>query len=81
MCLSVPGRVVSIEGDRARVDVNGVMYDAGLALTAGISVGDWVLLHAGYILDKVSEDDAELTLEAIREYTNLMDPDGKPDDA
>ena len=74
MCLAIPGQVVELKKDRAKVALNGVLYDAGLALMDSLAVGDWVLLHAGYILEKLDRDEAEKELEAIREYTNLVDP-------
>jgi hydrogenase expression/formation protein HypC len=66
MCLAIPGEVLSLEGDVAQVSVNGVICEAGLALSEGIAVGDFVIVHAGFILAKLSREDAEDELSAIR---------------
>lgn len=58
MCVALPGKVIEINGDEAVVDFNGniVKVRAGLV---EITVGDYVLVHAGCILQKVSSQDAE----------------------
>ena len=66
MCLAIPGKVLSVDGDTARVSINGVICDAGLALTEQIDVGDFVIVHAGFILQKLSSAEAEEELAAIR---------------
>lgn len=71
MCLAVPSRIVELKGDRAKVILGGVVYDAGVALVEDLAVGDWVLMHAGFILEKLNIEEAEKDLEAIRNYTNL----------
>jgi len=71
MCLGVPGKVVELTGETAKVSIGGVMYDAALAIAEDIEIGDYVLMHAGFVLEKISAAEADETLEAIREYTNL----------
>ena len=66
MCLAIPGEVLSLDGDIARVSVNGVICEAGLALAEKIAVGDFVIVHAGFILQKLSPQEAEEGLTAIR---------------
>ena len=72
MCLAVPGQIIEIGKERARVSINGVVYDAGIALMENLSVNDWVLMHAGFIIEKIDTEEAEKDLEAIRKYTNLI---------
>ena len=67
MCLSVPGQVLEINGDRAKVSIGGNIYNAGLDLVEGISIGDYVLLHAGFVIQKIDEKEAEITLELFKE--------------
>jgi hydrogenase expression/formation protein HypC len=63
MCLALPARVVSLEADEmATVALEGVKKKISLALVDGVSVGDYVLVHVGYALHKVSEDEAARTL-------------------
>ena len=66
MCLAIPGKVLELSGGRARVSINGVECEAGLAIAEQIDVGDYVIVHAGYVLQKLSEEDAREELEAIR---------------
>ena len=63
MCLALPARVVSIHaaGDLATVAVGEVRKEISLALVEDIQVDDYVLIHVGYALNKVSADEAERT--------------------
>lgn len=67
MCLSVPARVIKIEGQMADVSVGGAVFRAGLHMVEGIVVGDYILLHAGFAIQKISEKEAAETLNLLRE--------------
>ncbi len=68
MCLAMPARVVELcDGDLAVVDLDGVRKEISLALVEDIAVGDYVILHAGYALQKLDTEEAEKTLELFRE--------------
>ena len=67
MCLAIPAEVIAIEGDNAQVSVGGVKKEVSLALVSDVSVGDYVLLHVGYALNKISAEEAEKTLELFAE--------------
>lgn len=67
MCLSVPARIISIEGNMAEVSVGGTIFRAGLQLIENAMPGDYVLLHAGFAIQKISEEDAAETLRLLRE--------------
>lgn len=67
MCLGVPGRVVEIsdpEHQLAVVDVEGVRRKVNIGLLAdeGVAAGDWVLIHVGFALSRIDEDEARSTL-------------------
>ena len=63
MCLALPARVISIDdGEMAVVALEGIKKRISLALVEDVSVGDYVLVHVGYALHKVSEEEAERTL-------------------
>jgi hydrogenase expression/formation protein HypC len=70
MCLATPGRIVEFngEGQTARVDVNGVGRNISIALLDGetLSVGDWVLIHVGFAMAKIDEEEARDALDALR---------------
>jgi hydrogenase expression/formation protein HypC len=66
MCLSVPGKVISIENDSALVDVGGTTLNVGIQLLEQVDVGDFVLIHSGFALQLISEEDAKAQLELVR---------------
>ncbi len=67
MCLSVPAEVLEIDGNRAKVSVGGATYFAGLHLVDDVQIGDYILLHSGYAIQKIDPEEAEKTLELLRE--------------
>ena len=75
MCLAIPAQVVAIADDPrfAKVDVGGVRrsIDVGL-LDDGATVGDWVLIHVGFALSKISEEQAHEQLELLRSLDEHM---------
>ena len=74
MCLSIPSKVVKInkETNVATVDTMGVQRDASLDLMSedDVKVGDYVLLHIGFIMNKIDEKDA---LESLKIYKEIID--------
>ncbi len=67
MCLSLPARVLSIDGDVARVSVGGAVFSAGMQMVENVKEGDYILLHAGFAIEKLSEEDALETLRLLHE--------------
>ena len=68
MCLAIPVKVVELrEGDQAMVDVGGVRKEISLALVDGIAVGDYVILHVGFAIQKLDAEEAEKTLALFAE--------------
>ncbi|CAG4883569.1 Hydrogenase assembly protein HupF [Georgfuchsia toluolica] len=68
MCLAMPARVVELrEGEAAVVDLDGVCKTISLALVDDVAVGDYIILHAGYALQKLDVEEAEQTLALFRE--------------
>ena len=68
MCLAVPGKVTEINDNVARVEFDGgLVRDTGLDVLPDTKVGDYVLVHAGYAISVVDEDEAQETLKLIRE--------------
>lgn len=63
MCLAIPACVAALlEGDKAIVDLGGVKKEISLALVEDISVGDYVIVHVGYALSRLDEEEARHTL-------------------
>ena len=67
MCLAIPALVKSIDGSEAEVEIGGVSRRASLLLTPEARVGDYVLLHAGYAINVVNQEEAEETLRILEE--------------
>ena len=61
MCLAIPARVVERDGDLAKVDFGGVVKEANVSLVDA-KVGDYVIVHAGFAIQRLDEGDAKETL-------------------
>jgi len=73
MCLAVPVQVVSVEGNEAEVEIGGVKRKVSIMLTPEARVGDYVLLHTGYAISVIDEDEAQETLKLFSEMISLGD--------
>ncbi|ABO34579.1 HypC/HybG/HupF family hydrogenase formation chaperone [Methanococcus maripaludis] len=77
MCLAIPSVVIDIfeeDGEKyALAEYKGVKQKAKLALIEGVEIGDYVLIHTGYALEKMSEDEAKLSLDAWEELFDVLD--------
>jgi hydrogenase expression/formation protein HypC len=67
MCLAIPARVIEINEGVGLVELAGVVREASFMLLPDVRVGDYVLLHAGYALQKVDEAEAEETIRLLSE--------------
>lgn len=67
MCLGIPAKIVKIANSVAEVELEGVRRKASLDLLEEAKVGDYVLLHAGFAIQKLSEKDARQTLAMLAE--------------
>lgn len=78
MCLGIPGQVVEISDPElqvAKVDVSGVRrkVHVGLVLPDGLEIGDWVLIHVGFAISRIDEDEARATLELLQEMGGALE--------
>lgn len=76
MCLGIPGRIVALDHSDAelpmgRIDFGGVVGRACLAHVPEAQIGDWVLVHVGFALTRLSEEDAKRTFDLLRELSQL----------
>ncbi len=67
MCLAIPGKILSIEGETARVEVLGTVKRANVSLLEAPRVGEYVLIHAGFAIERVDTAGAKETLALIEE--------------
>jgi hydrogenase expression/formation protein HypC len=67
MCLSIPAEILSISGEDAIVSVGGVEYKTSLQLVEDVQVGDFVLLHTGFALQKISKEEADFLWQVLKD--------------
>ena len=81
MCLSIPSKVVKVSEDGAfcTVDTMGVQRDANLMMMedGDIAVGDYVLLHIGFVMNKIDDDEALASIETYKEILEHMDEEDR----
>jgi hydrogenase expression/formation protein HypC len=71
MCLSIPAKIISIEGETARASVGGTIINVGLHMIDDVKAGDYVLVHTGFALQKISDEEAQETLKLIKEIEDF----------
>jgi hydrogenase expression/formation protein HypC len=72
MCLAVPMKIISIDGEAMVAEIDGVKRDASLMmLNEDVKIGDYVLIHAGFAISRLDEDEALETLSLMRECLEL----------
>ncbi|OFW55527.1 MAG: hydrogenase assembly protein HupF [Actinobacteria bacterium RBG_19FT_COMBO_54_7] len=72
MCLAIPGKVLELgEDDSALVEIGGVKKRVSLMLVDGAGLGDYVLIHAGFAIEKINAYEARRTLELFEEIAKL----------
>ena len=67
MCLAIPSKITRIENNMATIDVDGVQREASLLLLENAGVGDYVIVHAGFAIQKIDEAAALETLKFLKE--------------
>ena len=76
MCLGIPGKVIEIRDEgglrMGRVDFGGVRKEACLAYQPDVELGDYVIIHVGFAISRLDEDEALRTLEMLRTLDELM---------
>jgi hydrogenase expression/formation protein HypC len=73
MCLAVPGKILEIDGNRARVDFgHGAIREVDISLV-DVTVGKYVLVHTGYAIQVMEEDDAKMSLDLWKEIIKSLE--------
>ena len=70
MCLAIPGKIISIDGNSAIVDFDGIEQEIIIALVLNPEVGKYVIIHAGYAIEQMDEKDA---MEAIEQWKEIAE--------
>ena len=76
MCLAIPSKVIRIENEMATIDVDGVRREASLLLLEDVAVGEYVIVHAGFAIQKIDEEAAKETLKLLREAAEAAEKAG-----
>ena len=71
MCLAIPALVKSVEGNEAEAEIGGISRRISILLTPEVKAGDYVLLHTGYAINVVDEEEAMETLKLFEEMASL----------
>lgn len=72
MCLAVPLRILSVDGNKARAEAGGVAREIRVDFIPDVAVDDYVVVHAGFAIEKLSPEEARLDLEAWEEVENAL---------
>ncbi len=78
MCLAVPAQVISLAGQEAEVDFGGVRRRISVVLTPGVRVGDYVLIHTGFAISVMDEEEARETLRLFQELDEFSQTADEP---
>ena len=86
MCLAVPGKITSISGDdplsrTGKVDFGGIAKEVNLAYVPEAVIGDYVIVHVGFAISRVDQEEAEKVFEYLREMEELSELAGPPESA
>jgi len=71
MCLAVPMKLIKIEGSKGVVELSGVKKEVSLSLLTDFKIGDYLIIHAGFAIEKLNEKEAKETLSVWKEIENL----------
>ncbi|HUV40652.1 MAG TPA: HypC/HybG/HupF family hydrogenase formation chaperone [Sedimentisphaerales bacterium] len=77
MCLAIPARIIELEGDVAVVDAMGNRFRARTTLLPQVRMGDLVLVHAGFAISQVDEEEAKKTWELLAQISNFQETPNK----
>ena len=76
MCLGIPVKVIEIKKDgMAMAEIAGVRREIGIQLVPDVKVGDYVILHAGFAIQILDENEAQETLDLLRQISQVWNPD------
>ena len=73
MCYAIPAKIIEIDGETAYVDYGGVKRKVNVSLMESIKTGDYILIHAGFAIEKLSKKSAEETLQLIHDVMQSID--------
>lgn len=84
MCLGIPGKIISVAGDdplyrMGKVDFGGILKEISLAYVPEAQIGDYAIVHAGFAISLVDEEEARQVFEYLKEMGELAELDSRED--
>ncbi len=73
MCLAIPAKIVRIEDNMGTIDMEGIQREVSLLLLEDAKLGDYVIVHAGFAIHKIDEEEAMESIKLLREMASLLD--------
>lgn len=67
MCLAAPGKLLSVDGEIGKIDFGGTIREANISMVDA-NIGDWVVIHAGFAIQTMNEEEAKETLDLWNEF-------------
>ena len=72
MCLAIPGKILNIDDNKiADVDFDGIVRKSSVELVPSVNIGDYVLVHAGYAIEIIDQEEAKKSLDLIQELSTV----------
>lgn len=71
MCVAVPGKVISIDKGLGKVDFLGAIREISVELIEEVSIGDYIIAHAGYAVERIKDEDAVETIKLFEELKEI----------
>jgi len=72
MCLAYPMKIIEIKADKAVAEAEGITREIGTGLIKKLKIGDYVMVHAGFAIEKVDPNQAIRTLDVLKEYRDAL---------
>lgn len=78
MCLAIPMKIISLTADKGVVEAGGMTYEASFRLLPDVKLGDFVIVHAGFAIQKLDVVDAEESIRLFNELDDVLGDGSKP---
>lgn len=72
MCLAIPMKLIKIEGNKGLVELSGVQKEISLDLLGEVEIGDYLIIHAGFAIERLNEEEAKKTLAIWEEIAEVQ---------
>ena len=77
MCLAIPAKIIKIENNMGTIDMEGTQREVSLILQQDARIGDYVIVHAGFAIHKIDEDEAMESLRILRQIASELDRENR----